>query len=132
MTTHSPAKGGGTRADRPRILIVDDDVDAANALASLVERAGHGEARVASSGQAALALAVTFAPTVVLLSLNLPDISSYHLARHLSRHPRLQNLRLIAMTGSSEHPGREQAREAGFERYLIERPGAAELDELFA
>lgn len=115
----------------PRILIVDDNVDAAKALSSLVETSGHGEARVASSARAALALAVTFAPTVVLVSLNLPDISSYRLARRLSRHPRLRNARLIAMTGISEHPGREQAREAGFERYLIGPPGAAELDELF-
>jgi CheY-like chemotaxis protein len=116
----------------PRILIVNGNVAAANALASLVETAGHGEARVASSGQEALGLAVTFVPTVVLLNLDLPDMSGYHVARYLSQHPRLQNLRLIALTGSSEHPGREQAREAGFERYLIDPPDAAELDELFS
>jgi two-component system, chemotaxis family, CheB/CheR fusion protein len=134
VTTQPPSQPGcgGARGDMPRILIVDGNVAAANALASLVEAAGHGEARVASSGQAALALAVTFVPTVVLLSLDLPDMSGYHVARHLSQHPRLQNLRLIALTGSSEHPGRERAREAGFERYLIDPPDAAELDELFS
>jgi CheY-like chemotaxis protein len=116
----------------PRILIVNGNVAAASALASLVEAAGHGEARVASSGQAALALAATFVPTFVLLRLDLPDMSGYDVARQLSQHPRLQNLRLIALTGSSEHPGREQAREAGFERYLIDPPGAAELDGLFS
>ncbi len=115
----------------PRVLIVDHDVEAANAVASLVETSGHGEARVAHSGQAALAIAATFLPTVVLLKLDLPDMSGYDVARQLSQYPRLQNPRLVALTGSSEHPGRDRAREAGVERYLIAPPGAAELEELF-
>jgi CheY-like chemotaxis protein len=134
VTTRPPAepRRGEARGDMPRILIVDGNIAAANALASLVETAGHGEARVASSGQAALALAATFVPTFVLLRLDLPDMSGYDVARHLSQHPQLQNLRLIALTGSSEHPGRERAREAGLERYLIDPPDAADLDELFS
>jgi len=52
-------------------------------------------------------------------------------ARDLSQHPQLQNLRLIALTASSEHPGRELAREAGIERYLIKPVGSQDLDELF-
>lgn len=133
VATHLPSRspGGGTRGEIPRILIIDHDIEAANALASLVRTAGHGATRVAHSGQAALAIAVTFVPTVVLLRLDLPDMSGYHVARYLSQHPRLQNLRLIALTGSGDHPGRERAREAGFERYLIAPPGAADLDELF-
>lgn len=134
VTPHPPSKSrrGGARRDMPRILIVDGNAAAANALASLVETAGHGEARVASSGHEALALAVAFVPTVVLLSLDLPDVSGYSVARHLSQHPGLRNLRLIALSGSSEHPGRERARKAGFERYLIDPPHAAQLDELFS
>lgn len=120
------------RTDLPRVLIIDHDVEAANAVASLVETSGHGEARVAHSGQAALAMAAAFLPTVVLLKLDLPDMSGYDVARQLSQYPRLQNPRLIALTGSSEHPGRDRAREAGVERYLIAPPGAAELEELFA
>src|SRR2546429_7960701 len=79
----------------------------------------------------ALALAVEFVPTVLLVDLDLPDMSGYDVARHLSQHPQLQTLRLIALTVSSEHPGRELAREAGIERYLIKPIGAAGLDELF-
>lgn len=121
----------GMRGDMPRILIIDQNVEAADELASLIETAGHGETRVTYSGQAALTMAMTFAPTVVLMGLELPDMSGYDLARQLSQHPWLQNLRLIALTGTSEHPGRDRAREAGFERYLIEPCGAAELDEIF-
>jgi CheY-like chemotaxis protein len=133
MTTNPPAEPASerNRPELPRILVIDHDVEAANAVASWVETFGHGETRVAHSGQAALAIAVTFLPTVVLLRLDLPDMSGYDVARQLSQYPRLQNPRLIALTGSSEHPGRDRAREAGFERYLIAPPGAAELDELF-
>jgi CheY-like chemotaxis protein len=126
-----PQSGGGGRRPMPRILIVDDDVDAADALATLLQSAGRGDARVAYTGATALALALEFLPTVVLLDLDLPDMSGYDVARRLSQHPQLQNLRLIALTASSEHPGRELAREAGIERYLIKPVSSADLDELF-
>ncbi|HEY6515578.1 MAG TPA: response regulator [Steroidobacteraceae bacterium] len=134
MTANLPSKPSSerTRGDRPRILVIDQDVAAAKAVASLVETSGHGETRVAHSGQEALTVAATFVPTVVLLTLELADMSGYDVARQLSQHPRLQNLRLIALTRSSEHPGRDRAREAGFERYLIAPPGAADLNELLA
>lgn len=126
------AQGAGdARGDMPRILIVDNDVDAANALASLLQSAGHGDARVAHTGTTALALALEFVPTVLLLDLELPDMSAYEVARHLSQHPQLQHLRLIALTASSEHPGRALAREVGIERYLIKPVASADLDELF-
>ncbi len=115
----------------PRILVVDADAEAADALASLLQATGYGEARVAYTGAAALAVAVGFVPTVALVDLELPDMSGYELARHLSQDPRLQTLRLIALTADSEHPGRERAREAGVERYLIKPVGAADLAELF-
>lgn len=114
-----------------RVLIVDDDVNAADSLASLLQAAGYGEARVAYTGEAAISLAVEFRPTVLLVDLDLPDMSGYDLARHLSKHPRLQNLRLIALTASSEHPGRERARAAGIERYLSKPVSSAALDEVF-
>jgi len=114
-----------------RILIVDDDVNAAAALASLLQSAGYGDARVAHTGATALAVAVEFVPTILLVDLDLPDMSGYAVARQLSQHPQLRNLRLIALTANSAHPGRELAREAGIERYLIKPVGAAALDELF-
>jgi CheY-like chemotaxis protein len=123
--------GGGARGHMPRILIVDDDVTAADALASLLESSGYGDVRVAYTGATALALAVEFVPTVALVDLELPDMSGYEVARHLSQHPQLHALRLIALTADSEHPGRERAREAGVERYLIKPVGSADLAELF-
>ena len=136
MSTHPSTQSrrheSGNRGDMPRILIVDDDVDSANALASLLQSSGYGDARVAETGATALALAVEFSPTVLLVDLDLPDMSGYDVARHLSQHPQLRNLRLIALTVNSDHPGRELAREAGIERYLVKPVGAAALDELFS
>ena len=132
LTQSSELSEGGARGGMPRILIVDDDVDAADALASVLQAAGYGEARVAYSGAAALALAPEFVPTVLLVDLDLPDMSGYDVARQLSQHPRLQNLRLIALTVNSDHPGRELAREAGIERYLSKPVGSAALNELFS
>ena len=132
LTQSSELSEGSARGGMlPRILIVDDDVDAAAGLASLLQAAGYGDTRVAHTGGTALALAVEFVPTVLLVDLNLPDMSGYDVARQLSQHPQLQNLRLIALTANSEHLGRELAREAGIERYLIKPVGAAALDELF-
>jgi CheY-like chemotaxis protein len=124
-------KKGVPRGAMPRTLVVDDDKHAADSLASLLQSAGYGDARVAYTGAAALALAVEFKPTVLLVDLDLPDMSGYDVARHLSQHPQLQNLRLIALTASSEHPGRELARAAGIERYLSKPVGSAALDEVF-
>jgi CheY-like chemotaxis protein len=132
LTQSGEQNEGDPRGAMPRILIVDDDVDAADSLASLVQSAGYGDARVAYAGATALALAVEFVPTVLLVDLDLPDMSGYEVARHLSQHPQLQNLRLIALTASSEHPGRELAREAGIERYLSKPVDSAALDELFS
>jgi len=120
-----------TQSAMPRVLVVDDDVDAANSLAALLQSEGYGDARVAYSGATALALAIEFVPTVLLVDLDLPDMSGYDVARYLSQRPQLQNLRLIALTASSEHPGRELAREAGVERYLIKPVGSADLARLF-
>ena len=131
LSTPSGQRERGTSGDMPRILIVDSDVAAANALAALLQSSGHGDARVAESGATAITLAVEFAPTVLLVDLDLPDMSGYDVARQLSQHPQLQNLRLIALTANSDHPGRELAREAGIERYLVKPVGVAALEQLF-
>ena len=131
LSTQSGQRESAASGDMPRILIVDSDIAAANALAALLQSSGHGDARVAESGATAITLAVEFAPTVLLVDLDLPDMSGYDVARQLSQHPQLQNLRLIALTANSDHPGRELAREAGIERYLVKPVGVAALDKLF-
>jgi CheY-like chemotaxis protein len=85
---------------------------------------------VARTGDAALAIAAEFHPSVVLLELDLPDVNGYEVARLLRERAQVHDLRLIAMTASREHPGRELARVAGFERYLLKPVAALDLVEL--
>jgi CheY-like chemotaxis protein len=110
-----------------RILIVDNDVSSSDSLERLLHASGYPQTRVAYSGHAALAMAAEFQPSLVLLELNLLDMSGFEVARLLREQAQGHDLRLIALTPSGEHAGRELARVAGFERYLLKPVAAAEL-----
>ena len=125
-----PSRHGMTST--ARILIVDDDVEARRSLAQQLRECGYEEIRSEGSAAAALEAAVSFDPRIILLDIDLPDMSGYDVARFLHQHPRLQQMRLIALTNHGEHPGREQARESGFERYLVKPVSAAALHEMLA
>jgi len=112
-----------------RILIVDGDVPASGRLELMLHAADH-ETRVAHCGVTALAIAAEFHPSVVLLELNLPDMSGYEVGQLLRERAQVHDLRLIAMTSSRAHAGRELARVAGFERYLLKPVAALDLAEL--
>jgi CheY-like chemotaxis protein len=96
----------------------------------MLHASGYSETRVAYSGRAALAIAADFQPGVALLDLSLLDMTGYELARSLREQAQGQNLRLIALTSSPEHAAREQARVAGFERYLMKPVAALDLSTL--
>ena len=113
-----------------RILIIDNDVNSASSLELLLHAAGHPETRVAYSGHAALDIAAIFEPSVVLLEVDLLDVNGYELAQTLRERARTRTLRLIALTSSREHAGRERARVAGFERYLLKPVAALDLSNL--
>lgn len=113
-----------------RILIVDNDVKAADLLEQMLRTLGYSQTRVAYSGHAALDVAAGFHPDVVLLELSLFDMSGYEVAQSLRAHMQGHDLRLIALTSSHEHAGRELARAAGFERYLLKPVVALELSAL--
>jgi CheY-like chemotaxis protein len=119
-----PASGPGvpvgTSAVEPkqRILVVDDNLDAARTLDTLLRMRGH-EVRMAHTGQEALAVAAEFLPQVVLLDIGLPDMVGYEVARRLRRMPELGNVILIAQTGWGQDEDRRRSREAGFDAHLV-------------
>jgi len=125
-------EGGKTAlsTQRVRILIVDNDMSSADSLELMLHASGYSETRVAYSGHAALAIASEFQPSVVLLELNLLDMSGYEVAQLLREHAQSHDLRLIALTSNCDHAGRELARQAGFERYLLKPVAPLELSEL--
>jgi signal transduction histidine kinase len=110
---------------RRRILIADDNGDAAGSLALRLELAGH-EVRTAQDGLEALAVARTFEPQVVLLDLGMPEMDGYETARHLRRLSWGKRARLIALTGWGQQQDRLRTAEAGFDVHLV-KP-VSELD----
>jgi CheY-like chemotaxis protein len=126
------AEGGTTRASTSpvRILIVDNDMSSADSLELMLHSSGYPETRVAYSGRAAVAMAAVFQPSVVLLDLSLLDMTGYELAQWLRAQAQSQDVRLIAITSSPEHAAREEARIAGFERYLVKPIAPHDLSNL--
>jgi len=113
-----------------RVLIVDDDVDAARALSQMLKQCGHDETCVEHSAATAVQVANEYEPDIVFVDIELPDMSGYDVALRLHQHPRLRQMRLIALTDSQEHPRREHARASGFERYLVKPVTARALQEV--
>lgn len=122
-TSHSTdartCKLGEGEGSPQRILVVDDNADAASSLAMLLELDGHAT-RVALSGTEALAAVADFAPDVVFLDIGLPDISGYEVARRVRAMPDLRAMpRLVALTGWSRDEDRRRTAEAGFDAHLV-------------
>jgi signal transduction histidine kinase len=119
---------GQAPSARRRILVADDNRDAAESLAMLLEMAGH-EVRVAHLGRAALSAAQAFRPDTALLDIGMPDLSGYEVAESLRREPWAADIRLIALTGWGQESDRRRALEAGFDHHLIK---PVDLDQLTA
>jgi CheY-like chemotaxis protein/two-component sensor histidine kinase len=101
-----------------RVLVVDDNVDAAQTLHEILAMLGH-EAAIAHGGMAALDLARSFQPDIAVLDIGLPTMDGYELARRLRELPGGDELRLIAITGYGQEADRVRAHEAGFDHHLV-------------
>jgi CheY-like chemotaxis protein len=115
------------RLDPRRILIVDDNADAAYTLQALMEIAQH-DVRVALDAEEALRLGEAFRPQVVLLDIGLPGMDGYEVARHLRRSAATSRALIIAVSGYGSEADRRRAREAGFDHHVTKPivPGALE------
>jgi PAS domain S-box-containing protein len=114
-----------------RILVVDDNVDAAESLALVLRTGGH-ELRTAYDGPAALQTAETFRPEVVLLDIGLPRMDGYEVARRFRKQSETKAVLLVALTGYGQDEDRRQAEEAGFDAHLTKPADPAILQKLLA
>ncbi len=114
-----------------RVLLVDDNVDAAHTLQLFLRAAGH-DVQVAYCAGDGLDMARSLGPDVCLLDIGLPDFDGKELARRLRRLPQASGATLIAMTGYGRREDREAAMEAGFDHYLVKPVSTARLRELLA
>jgi len=112
-----------------RVLIVDDSRDSADSLSMLVKLWEH-DARVAYSGEAALQLAATYQPNVVLLDLAMPKMDGCRLARQLRRQERFKDTLLVATTGYGDEAYRLLGAEAGLDQYLVKPIEPATVEAL--
>jgi PAS domain S-box-containing protein len=112
----APANRGDAGRTAQRVLIVDDNEDAADSLALLLEDAGH-ETEAVYDGEAALEAAARLRPQVVLLDLGLPTLSGFDVAQQL-RHAHGSDFLLIAVTGWGQDRDRQSTRDAGFDLHL--------------
>ena len=112
-----------------KVLVADDNQDAADSLAMLLRLAGH-EVRVATSGRAALALADAFRPAAALLDIGMPELSGYEVARALRAEAWGQSMRLIALTGWGQDEDKRKALAAGFDHHLTKPVGFEHVEVL--
>ncbi|HVT34966.1 MAG TPA: response regulator, partial [Nevskiaceae bacterium] len=124
------AAAEGERKGR-RILVVDDNKDAADSLAILLREAGH-TVETAYSGVSALKLAVSFHPEVILLDIGLPGMDGYEVAGRVRDMPEIGEPLVLALTGYAQPADRERARVSGFDHYLIKPADFKELQALLA
>ncbi|MGQ9425196.1 chemotaxis protein CheB [Gilvimarinus sp. F26214L] len=113
-----------------RVLIIEDNRDAGEAVTELLEISGY-ECRLAASGEEGIRQAREFEPAVVLLDLTLPDMDGYEVAQRLAKLPGADQRRLIALSGQDLEGQKDKLEKAGFEAYLQKPVGATALAAYF-
>jgi two-component system, sensor histidine kinase len=114
-----------------RILVVDDNVDAAETLGELLTTLGATIA-VAHSGRAALAMLSSFNPDSMLLDLGMPEMDGYEVARQVRASPTHGDILLIALSGWGQDHDQRRSRSAGFDHHIVKPPDIRKLHELLA
>ncbi|HVJ15881.1 MAG TPA: GAF domain-containing protein [Polyangiaceae bacterium] len=114
-----------------RVLVVDDNADAANTLADLLRALGFS-VEVAFDAPSALAAAAVFEPQIALLDIGLPVMDGYELARRLRQHQATASIRLVAITGYGQTLDRERSKEASFDEHYVKPVELETLRQILA
>jgi PAS domain S-box-containing protein len=116
---------------RRRILIVDDNEDAASSLAMLLRILGH-ETEVAHEGQKALDIVATYRPEIVLLDIGMPKMSGYDVCRRIREQPTGSDVLVVAVTGFGQEADRRKSEEAEFDGHMVKPVEPQALIKLLA
>jgi len=130
-----PSSNGALKALEPnptrRVLVVDDNVDAAETLGLVLRFSGH-DVRWVNNGPIALEVAEEFLPEAMLLDIGLPGMDGYEVARLVRQLPGLENILLVALTGYGGEEDRRRALEADFDAHLVKPVDADDLPRVLA
>ena len=127
-STESPtAEAAASR----RVLVIDDNADAANGLAMLLRTEGH-EVRVCLDGASGLEYAEQWKPHVVFLDLGMPEMDGYETARHITSLPDGKEVTLVAVTGWGQEEDRRRTQDAGFDYHLVKPVDITALHTIFS
>jgi CheY-like chemotaxis protein len=113
MSEHAPMPEGAPR----RVLIVDDNVDAAESIAMLLQASGFS-VRCVYDGMSALSVAAAYKPNIVVLDIGLPDITGYDVAKQLRAQTEFAHTPIVAVTGYGQQSDRERSVEAGINHHM--------------
>jgi PAS domain S-box-containing protein len=119
-----PIAAGGAPVARRRILVVDDNADAAESFAEILRELGH-EVRVANDGPTAITMSADSHADIIFLDIGLPGMDGYQVAREIRK--RRIDTQLIALTGYGHESARAQSREAGFSQHLVKPPALEKI-----
>lgn len=119
--------GAANGSSKPRVLIVDDNADAANSLGRLLTILGH-DTFVVNDGRSAINQLESFRPAVVLLDLGMPGMDGLETAEHIKAHPAGASVALIAVTGWGQDHDRQRTTAAGFAEHLTKPVNAQQLE----
>lgn len=117
--------------DALRVMIVDDNTDAAQTLAMILNASGH-HVMVEHDAKTALDRACIEKPQVLLLDIGLPDMDGYELARRFRSRPETAPAMLVALSGYGQSKDRERSRSAGFNHHLVKPADMSQLAAIFA
>ena len=129
--TSAAPRTASTVLTRQRVLVVDDNRDAASSMGLLLKFLG-AEVEVANSGPAALSAVESYHPAVVLLDLGMPGMDGYEVARRIRERPEFDDVTLIALTGWGQDEDRRRRHEAGFDHHLVKPADISSLQELLS
>ena len=128
MSKKVVSNSGGDAGER-RVLVVEDNVDAADTMQLILKISGY-EARTAHDGASAVRIAREFQPQVVFLDIGLPGKDGYEVARELRGLPQMESALLVALTGYDHDDDRRRANEAGFNDFQVKPVEPEALDIL--
>jgi CheY-like chemotaxis protein/anti-sigma regulatory factor (Ser/Thr protein kinase) len=124
-------RADATKSPSLRVLVVDDNKDAAESLAVLLEANGH-DVKAVHDGLSALEAARDYRPNLILLDIGLPGMNGFEVARKVRKELELGKVVLVAMTGYGQETDKQRSQEAGFDHHLVKPADFSEVKKILA